>query len=199
MRGGNVASVAAKRYTYIFLALVFAAVAAMGTYQVLTAHPAARSVTVYVAKSTIAARTAISPTDVEKRIFPMAGYPDATAAPVGKVTMVGVVPGEVIVNGMLAQGAVSGGLSAQVPAGMYAMSIPVNQITGVNGAIQPGDRVDLVAGGAGGAKDIMPKVLVLEKTASVLTLEVSQEAALTIVKAQEHGTLTVILRGIAHD
>jgi len=31
----------------------------------------------------------------------------------------------------------------------------------------------------------------------VLTLEVSQAAALTVVQAEQHGNLTVLLRGIA--
>jgi len=192
------ATVAAKRYIYLFMALVFALLAAMGSYQILTANPVTRSVTVFVAKSAIPARTVIGPAQLEAKRFPMASYPDAAAAPLGKVATVGIVPGEVIVDNMLGQGAGASGLSAEVPSGMYAMSIAINQITGVNGAIQAGDRVDLVSvNAAGQAVDLLPDVLVLDRNSTVLTLEVSQAAALTVVQAEQHGNLTVLLRGIA--
>jgi len=192
------ATMAAKRYLYLFMALVFALLAAMGSYQILTSNPAAKSVTVFVAKSAIPARTIITPAQVETKRFPMASYPDAAASPLGKVATVGIVPGEVIIDGMLGQAPGAGGLSAQVPAGMYAMSIAINQITGVNGAIQPGDRVDLVSvNAAGQAVDLLPNVLVLDRTSGVLTLEVSQTAALTVVQAEQRGNLTVLLKGIA--
>ncbi len=190
----------AKRYIYIVLALLFAAMAALGSYQVLTYKANTGSVTVWVAKTAIDARTQINPDEVEPLKFAMPSYPGASPYPVGKVTMVGVTPGEVIINNMLALNTASSGLSARVPAGMFAMAIPVNQVTGVNGAVQPGDRVDLVlAGGPAGATDVAADVLVLNKTASTLTLEVSQGAALTVAGAETKGTLTVLLRGIGSD
>jgi len=196
--GEEMVTTGAKRYLYLFLALVFALLAAMGSYQILTARPAAGSVTVFVARSAIPARTVIGPAQLEARRFPMASYPDAAADPLGKVATVGIVPGEVIVNGMLGQGPAAGGLSAQVPSGSYAMSIAINQITGVDGAIQTGDRVDLVSvNAAGQAVDLLPDVLVLDRNSSVLTLEVSQAEALTVVQAEQRGNLTVLLRGIA--
>ncbi|HUW65039.1 MAG TPA: Flp pilus assembly protein CpaB [Spirochaetia bacterium] len=194
------ATVTPKRYIYIFLAVVFASVAAMGSYQIFTTNPVAKSVTVFVAKSVIPVRTAIGPSELEAKKFPMAVYPDAAANPLGKVVTVGIVPGEVIVNNMLIQGSVPSGLSAEVPASMYAMSIPINQVTGVNGAVLTGDRIDLVvSNGSGGATDVLPNVLVLDKTAGTLTIEVFQLGALTVIQAEQHGTLTVLLRGISSD
>ena len=190
----------AKRYIYIFLALLCAAVAALGSYQVLTYRGNTSSVTVWVAKTAIPMRTQINPDEVEPAKFALKSYPGAAPYPVGKVAMVGIVPGEVIINNMLATNTLSSGLSARVPADMFAMAIPINQVTGVNGSIEPGDRVDLVIpGGNAGATDVVPNVLVLDKTASTLTLEVSQGAALTVVGAQTRGTLTVLLRGIGSD
>jgi pilus assembly protein CpaB len=59
-----------------------------------------------------------------------------------QTTKVFVVAGEPILASKLS--AIGGGLSVRVPSDMRAMSLKVNEVTGVSGFVLPGDRVDVL-------------------------------------------------------
>lgn len=63
---------------------------------------------------------------------------------VGNLARTDVVAGEQLLKEkLLPQISAAGGLANLIPLGMRAISIPVNNVTGVSGLITPGDRVDL--------------------------------------------------------
>lgn len=64
---------------------------------------------------------------------------------VGQVTLVPVMKGEQIVGTKIASYGVETGLSIKVPKGMRALTIAVNDVTGVAGLLRPGNYVDLLA------------------------------------------------------
>lgn len=64
---------------------------------------------------------------------------------VGNIARADMVAGEqVLKEKLLPQKSTTGGLSNLIPLGMRAVSIPVNEVSGVSGLIMPGDRVDLI-------------------------------------------------------
>jgi pilus assembly protein CpaB len=62
----------------------------------------------------------------------------------GRVLRVAMTKGEVLLPAKLAQEGLAGGLSAVVPAGYRAMTVRVDEVVGVGGFVQPGDRVDVL-------------------------------------------------------
>ena len=81
----------------------------------------------------------------DARTAPLDAPRDATPL-LGRVLRLQVPRGQVIhPASMLADRGVAGGLAAVVPAGMRAMTIEVNEFTGVAGLIEPGNRLDILA------------------------------------------------------
>jgi len=109
--------------------------------------------------------------------------------------------------------AIGGGLALRIPESMRAISLSVNEVTGVNGFILPGDRVDVVvtidnAKGPGVAvtKTILQNVEVLASgsktenrrnqqiTVQSITLVVEPKGAESLALALHQGQVHVILR-----
>lgn len=106
------------------------------------------------------------------------------------------------------------GLAGLIAEGMRAVTIPVNQVAGVGGFIQPGDRVDLVHTYQNNQSDeaianiIMQNIKVLSvdqdtvsrteaaRIADSVTLETDTSGARTIAKALNLGELSLLLRGV---
>jgi len=63
---------------------------------------------------------------------------------VGRVTVVPLIQGQAITTTLLAPRGVGPGLQAAVPTGMRAVTVDVNEITGVAGYLVPGCHVDLI-------------------------------------------------------
>jgi pilus assembly protein CpaB len=63
---------------------------------------------------------------------------------VGRVAAVSMVKGEAIVESLLAPKGSLAGLQAVIPPGMRAITIDVNEVSGVAGYITPGCRVDIL-------------------------------------------------------
>jgi pilus assembly protein CpaB len=63
----------------------------------------------------------------------------------GRVTVVPVVAGQTILEQFLAPRGAGSGLQALVPSGMRAITLDVNESSGLAGMVTPGCRVDLVA------------------------------------------------------
>jgi pilus assembly protein CpaB len=64
---------------------------------------------------------------------------------IGRTTLFPMSKGQTVVEQVLAPTGTRGGLTALIPQGMRAMTIEVNEFTGVAGMIQPGSRVDVIA------------------------------------------------------
>jgi pilus assembly protein CpaB len=74
-----------------------------------------------------------------------AGAFDEPEEVVGRVLRTGVVPGDAIVEARLAPKEGGRGLAAMIPPGHRAMTVRVNESSGVAGFVHPGDLVDVVA------------------------------------------------------
>lgn len=61
-----------------------------------------------------------------------------------RVTLTPIAPGQAIVETMLRPAGHAAGLAGQIPPGMRAVTLEVNEFTGVGGMITPGSRVDLL-------------------------------------------------------
>src|SRR4051812_20145432 len=89
---------------------------------------------------------------------------DSIAAVLNRTAKVELVKGQAVVEPLLAEKGTGSGLQALVPAGMRAITIEVNEFSGVGGMIAPGSRGGVVGaiqgsgGGGVGARNIRPKV-----------------------------------------
>lgn len=63
---------------------------------------------------------------------------------IGRVLTARVVKGQMLLSGMLAPVGTGSGLQALVPKGMRAVSVPINEVSGLSGLLVPGCRVDVV-------------------------------------------------------
>ena len=133
-----------------------------------------------------------------------------------RVTRVGVLRGEAILEAKLAPVGTQGGLSAVIAAGKRAMTVRVNEVVGVAGFALPGNYVDVVVNaqqdrGKGEeaipiSKTVLEHVLVLAvaqeagrddtkpKVVSAVTLELSLEDSEKLDLARSVGTLSLVLR-----
>jgi len=136
-----------------------------------------------------------------------------TSDVVDRAVAVPIVAGEIVLNGKLAPKGSGEGLSALIEPGMRAVSVQVNEISGVSGFIQPGTRVDVpftrtFSNGDAATITILQNVKViaygrqLDPSAkvdaatrpTVATLLVSQEEAQKVVLAQQRGRIQLVLR-----
>ncbi len=141
----------------------------------------------------------------------------------GTVVRYAIAAGQPVTRGSLVGPQDRGFLAAALGPGMRAVTVPVNNTTGVAGFVFPGDHVDLVltqqvAGGGDGAplkvsETIVRNVRVLAtdqrftdkdadgktavKTFSNVTFEVTPRIAEKIAVAQSIGQLSLSLRSIA--
>jgi|KBSMisStandDraft_5_1062788.scaffolds.fasta_scaffold195270_2 pilus assembly protein CpaB len=141
----------------------------------------------------------------------------------GTVVRYAIAAGQPVTRGSLVGPQDRGFLAAALGPGMRAVTVPVNQTTGVAGFIFPGDHVDLVltqdvAGGGEGpplkvSETIVRNVRVLAtdqritdkdengktlvRTASNVTFEVTPKIAEKIALSQTLGHLSLSLRSIA--
>jgi len=115
-----------------------------------------RSVKVVVAKVAVAPgqeltadQLALGPISADA---PPAGAFTDPAALIGRVSAVSMFPGQPVMDSFLAVKGSSSGLQALVPKGMRAITVEVNETSGVAGMIVPGCRVDVVCTLAGASK-----------------------------------------------
>ncbi len=78
-----------------------------------------------------------------------AGLPPATFSSLadlgGRVAAIPVIKGQPLMESLLAPSGAGAGLQALIPAGMRAVTIEVNEFSGVAGLVVPGSRVDIVS------------------------------------------------------
>ena len=101
-----------------------------------------------VAKEELAPGSTIKETDVTVRELPAASASAETFANpsdlVGRVLTGQVTKGQLILSGILARKGAAGGAQAIVPEGMRAVTLEVNEYSGVGGLLTPGSHVDVL-------------------------------------------------------
>ena len=102
-----------------------------------------------VARADLTPGAVIRDADIGVREVPSAGLPAglAFADPrdvVGRVVTTQVVKDQVVLSTLLAPKGSGGGLQAMVPAGMRAVTLEVNEFSGLAGLLTPGARIDVV-------------------------------------------------------
>jgi pilus assembly protein CpaB len=183
-------------------------------------------VSVAVASADIPWGTPLADKTVRIMMYPEEGVPAGhfkdSAALNGRVVLTNLKKNEPILESKLAPINIkTGGVSAVMDPSKRAMAVKVNEIVGLPGFVQPGDRVDVMATfedprgkkGDGGTRGEVTKV-VLENTlvlatdtqmeraageekpipVKVITLEVSLEEAEKLAMAENGGKLRLALR-----
>ncbi|MHB8171479.1 MAG: Flp pilus assembly protein CpaB [Thermincolia bacterium] len=108
-----------------------------------------KTTSVVVAAKDIAPKTEITSTMVEEKEVPVdlahqKGYRE-TKDVVGKITTGEIIQGEqVLVNRLVAPKDTNKGLSYTIAKGKRAISVAVDNISGLSGLLKPGDRVDVL-------------------------------------------------------
>ena len=80
---------------------------------------------------------------VQEGSVPPGAFRDQRAV-LNRVLTVGVMKGQPVLENMLAPEGTSRGLTAIVPDGMRAVTLEVNEVSGVAGMLVPGCRIDMV-------------------------------------------------------
>jgi pilus assembly protein CpaB len=143
------------RMKYIIpLAIAASAVATFGLYRAFQsqgagkaeARPALRRVV--VAAVTLPMGKKLEPADLRVSDWPVAIVPEGSlsdaASAVGRVVKTESQAGELILEGKLAPAGSEGGFQSIIPDGMRALTVSVNNSSGVGGFILPNARVDVL-------------------------------------------------------
>jgi len=154
----------ARAWLFLAAGLVLAVltgVALYGVAQQSAARPeapaAANTVQILVAKADIAARTVLSPDLIARRDFPAdlvpSGAVTTDAAALGQTTLVPIARGQAIVTGQLTSVEGAHGASLTIEAGKVLVAFPISDPLTVNGLVNVGDKVDILATVAAGTGD----------------------------------------------
>ena len=144
----------AKIWAPLALAIVLGLTAALVARKALlrsraAAAAAARTVPVTVASGPIQPGQELRRENLTTAAIAAADVPaGAFTSPeliVGRVTVVPIIPGQTILEQFLAPKGAGSGLQALVPSGMRAITIDVNESSGLAGMLIPGCHVDVVA------------------------------------------------------
>lgn len=107
-----------------------------------------RQVYVVIASRDIAEGTAVSSEALVIQAFPADFVPEgAIPTPeqaVGKFTVTRITKGQILLANQLSATKRSGNLALSVPAGKVAVALPMTDLMSTNGAVKPGDRVDIL-------------------------------------------------------
>lgn len=185
---------------------------------------------ILVAKKSLPAGQFVKPEDVEWRAWPkdglaptyyLKGKVEKTAL-IGAVVRRGIMAGEPMSDGKLAKPGDQGFLAAVLEPGMRAITVSINQTSGIAGFVFPGDRVDLLltaeipdTDGSGqkrfATETVLTKIRVLAmdqrvndvdntpKVSKTITVEVTPKQAEMIAVADRLGRLSLSLRSLAND
>lgn len=208
------------------IAGITAALAALVVYSALKQREAAlqraaaQSIQIVVAANNLPIGSKIEPTSVKltrwsRDSIPPGSYTDPQAV-IGTYVRSSFVENEPVVSAKLFTGAKTAGvMPLLIPAGMRAMSVPVDEVSDVGGFVQPDTRVDVVVSlsGTGGAsqkpfsKTVLENVEVLAvdqeiegdkdkpKVVKVVTLLVNpDEAERLALASREGGSLRLAIR-----
>lgn len=154
---------------------------------------------------------------VPRRLYPSNGLREPAEA-AGRITKVPLFPDDPLLAGKLLAPGHAGGLSFTIPVGKRAVTVAVNEVTGVAGFLKPGHRVDVIGArrpqGNQTAKaqivvQNMPVLAVAQdpedkhgrkaKVVSSVTLLASPAEAEQITLASEQGDIRLALRASGDD
>ena len=213
---------AAKRYSLIFYAaIIVALLSTFGVYRVLEVTKA--NARVATAPVVIAQKDLPEGASIDRMAVVVAQWPVGTVpagafttidSVAGRVTRVAVFKGEALVPGRLAPDGTGPGLEVKITPGKRAMSMRINDVSGLAGLIPANSRVDiLVVMDGGGEKGRVAKLFmenmrvlaigsVAQRTedgrpinAAVATIEVTPEEGERLALATTQGQIQLMLRG----
>ncbi|HEX4123175.1 MAG TPA: Flp pilus assembly protein CpaB [Tepidisphaeraceae bacterium] len=108
-----------------------------------------KTVSVIVAKENVPPGQTLTADNLDQQVLGASSVPPTAYTRmedvVGRVTVAPMVAGQPVLDAFLASKGALPGLPALVPPGMRAVTIDVNETTGVAGLLVPGSRVDLVS------------------------------------------------------
>ncbi len=225
-----------KNKLILVLAIIIGLAAAAGIYLFLentrkTYQVNSDFVSVVIARQRIPAKTQITAQMIEIKDIPAISLNYLavvdTKEVLGKTTKSEILPGEQVLRERLATDrSSSDGLAFQIPPGKRAVSVAVDEVSGVAGLVRAGDRVDVLGtfdlqGAAGQEKTSATSVLIqnvdvlsIDQSASqdalssqdskktsnsahTITLSVTPEQAEPLVLCSEKGTIRLALRPAA--
>jgi pilus assembly protein CpaB len=182
---------------------------------------------VAVAAEDLSAGSALQPEQVRMVRWPVASVPEGAfndagvifkdvKGPADRVILINMVRGEPLLASKISGLGARPIMSTRVAKGMRAISIHIDDVSGVAGFILPGDKVDIMLSRhtGNGPKDLVTeffmqgiKVLGIDQLADqksdkpvvghTATVEVTPEQAGKLVLAQQAGTLSLALRNPA--
>jgi len=206
----------------LVLALVLAIVASLGVYQYITTSGAAatgRTVGVVVAAMDIPANT-----NIGKEMLAVRNIPEDYAHPqalgsveqvVGQTSKMQILKDEQVLAGKVASKDQPGNRFAyHIPANQRAMTVAVNEVSGVAGLPTVGDRVDMLLTSGEEAQTlvktelqnkeilatggvIMPQEDGTQRIVPTITLSVTPQEAQQLALAEAGGSIRFILRSPA--
>jgi pilus assembly protein CpaB len=172
---------------------------------------------VVVAARPLSVGTTVKPADIKVTKVPIAGFPKgAFAKPeevIDRPVVSNILIDEPILEGRLAARGSGLGLGPIIPVGMRAVTVRVNDVTGISGFVLPGMRVDVLVTGRppnmDGTVTVTPlqNMLVLSAgtavqpdqrgnaiPAATVTLLATPEQAETLTLANNEGRIQLVLR-----
>ncbi|NPV90008.1 MAG: Flp pilus assembly protein CpaB [Firmicutes bacterium] len=141
-----------KTRILLIISIIFGLLAALGVRYYLTHLPQPGSTLtmgkVVVAKANIPARTVLTAEMLEKADYPSSYFPtgstEDTKTLEGAITVGPVMKGEPVLRGNLAStNSSENGLAFRVPPGRRAISLAIDEVSGISGMVSAGDRVDV--------------------------------------------------------
>ena len=138
----------------IVIAVVLGLIAAIGIWQYLSkTQEKVKELTVtravVVASKKIPAGTKLVDADLAIKQLPAQAvpkdYPSSIESIKGRIVKTTLEVDEVITEGRLVGQGAAGGLPVIIPAGQRAITVRVNEVVGVGGFINPGDRIDILS------------------------------------------------------
>ena len=165
---------------FIFIAIVLAGAAAWGA-QIWIKGQARRAAAsqlglrrVVVASVDMSAGHILETKNLTVQKWPRSSLPpghfSAPGKLTGRVVRTPLVKGEVVLDSKLAKQGLGGGLSAVLPQGFRAMTLKVDEVIGVGGFVQPGDKVDVLLTFAKGSFRDDPITRIVLQNVPVLTV-----------------------------
>jgi pilus assembly protein CpaB len=211
--------------TVLVIALVLGVIAAVLTRNWLVSHSRAKLAqeagTIVVAAAPLGFGSQVTPENVKEIPWSANALPDGAFATKQellsggrRMALVSIAPNEPVLRARVTAPGQRAALSSMLDPGKRAVTVRVDDVRGVAGFIQPGDRVDVVlirteaeSKLKEGYSDVIlqyAKVLAIDQItgerpeqptiAKAVTLEVSSEEAQKILLATNVGRLTLMLR-----
>ncbi|MGO8760635.1 MAG: Flp pilus assembly protein CpaB [Desulfobaccales bacterium] len=212
-------------WAWLLLAIAFATLASYMALGWLQRQAAVKppvlekSTLVVVAKNEVAPTSLLTEAQLKTEVWHQEKPPPGAFATLeqvlGRVTASSIMPGELVTENKLAPRGTVPGITALLSPNQRAMTVKVDEASGVAGFLTPGDRVDVVVIVDKGEYDKDPLAKLLFQNLKVLgtgqklenrpgdkpqivptvTLEVTPEIGERLALAAQEGRISLVLRG----